>query len=201
MKFLVLGHKNRNKLLRCLISICSNINRDFSIDILYNYANKEYFKKVLYIVQRFNPDITITVKRFNVHKRDRFLSEDILMLRKWINSNKIIDNEQVVICTENAIFTSTYIQDILSSVDFSDINMVTGEKPLEEIHGNGGCVYKSEILKKIPNMQWRNFLNINDLYLWYFREFCQSKKFFHNIIDAETNKKFYILKYNNVIID
>ena len=201
MKFIVIAHSDKNKLIRCLSSICSNTNRNFSIDVLCNKANFLGLKKIVHSVNYYNHDIEIKIRKFNVHIRDRYMSNDILMLRKYIQT--VVD-EFCVICDECVIFTSTYIQDIKSSFIYNknEINIMTGESPLDtHLNGNGGCVYRTKLLKSIPKKQWRTLNSIQSLYLWYFSEFCQSKQFFENIIDAEENKKFYLLPYKNVVID
>lgn len=202
IKFIVLAHNDKNRLLRCLSSICSSSCREFSVDILYNYQYKEDFKNTLYVIQKNNKDITFKVKRYNIHIRDRYMSEDLLMLRKWVKKGNINKDDYIIICTEKCIIDSDYVQEIIRCPGYTDrLNIITHDNPLDEVYGNGGCIYKGLILNNIPNKQWRNLTDIYSLYKWCFAEFAQSKKFFENVIEAETNKKFYILKYNNVILD
>lgn len=205
MKFIVISHSNDNKLIRCISSICTNKKYKIDIDILYNGTDLKRIKNSIHTLKKLNPDISFCFKKFNIHKRDIYKSVDILMLRKWI---KQINNEFIVICNENCIFKSNYIENFFNDIDLhynnaaADINMFIYGNPVDiEINGNGKCIYKKEILEKIPNMQWRNLKGIHQLYQWCFSEYCQSKIFFENIIEAEANKKFHVIKHDSVIID
>lgn len=205
MKFIVLAHNDNNRLIRCISSICTNKKYKIEIDVLYNGLEVQRIKNTIFTLKKYNPDIKLQFKKFNIHKRDIYKSVDILMLRKWI---KQINNEFVVICNEDCIFKSDYIERFFEDIDLhynnetDDLNaFIYGNPALVDINGNGKCIYRKEILEKIPNKQWRNLKDIYQLYQWYFSEYCQSKIFFENIIEAETNKKFHVIKYDNVIID
>ena len=205
MKFIVLAHNDNNKLIRCISSICTNKNSVKEIDILFNKEDTAKIKNTVYTLEKLNPDIKFTIKKFNIHKRDIYKSVDILMIRKWV---KKIDNEFIVICNEDCIFTSSYIENFYNDIDLhynneiDDINLfLYGNATDWDINGNGKSIYRKSVLLQIPDKFWRKCEGINHLYKYYFSEFCQSKTFFKNIIEAEANRKFHILKYDNVIIN
>ena len=205
MKFIVIAHNDNNKLVRCISSICTNKDSVKEIDILYNKENSQKIKNALYTLEKINPDIKFKIKRFNIHKRDIYKSVDILMIRKWI---KKINNEFIVVCNEDCIFKSTYINDFYNDIDLhyngeiDDINLFLYGNPIDwNINGNGKSIYRRSVLLQIPDKFWRKCENINQLYKYYFSEFCQSKIFFENLVEAETNRKFHVIKYDNVIID